>query len=590
LTRIIAFVSLILCSVSVAAQPANPLSDSTVTIIKHYALLADDGYTLDRVLSDTTLRFEINDSIRPNITDAYWLKLIIHNPSHYAERYNAWVLPNLDNSLFYFDANTHKWVESNATARKKRGDTWINRSVMPIILKPLTTTTVYIKLRLGDLKGVNKALLPKIELINQQYAAQRQQKVWIIWTSSILMLCLFFLNNLYVYRSFRDKTVLFYLLAQLGGMLYITAYWRISYVFLQGSMYNVWYSDNGDFWIYDFNSVIMHLGIMLTLYGFVGLTRSYLRTKHTLPQLDAVLKYCLYTYLWCSAILIIINVFVTNVEHITIVPDNVVVILLLSVIIYTCIAGHLRKLPAATPFLLANILSLAFMISIPLFHIFVSISNNHDLLLPLFASVAQALGFSIALVARTKSIQKELKAKETEAQRLKFNLREIELSQQLTEMENQKINTDIQHEKTRSQLLEERLEANQRELASTTLYMVQKNEMLAKLRAQLLELNQSQSEHNRQELKNIESILQSNLYLDADWGKFKLHFELVHPHFFEKLLQNHPSLTKNEIRLVAYFHINLSTKEIAALLNIDPASVRRAKTRLFKKMSLTEPV
>ena len=39
-----------------------------------------------------------------------------------------------------------------------------------------------------------------------------------------------------------------------------------------------------------------------------------------------------------------------------------------------------------------------------------------------------------------------------------------------------------------------------------------------------------------------------------------------------------------QVRLHAYFHINLSTKEIATLLNIDPASVRRAKTRLLKKM------
>jgi DNA-binding CsgD family transcriptional regulator len=36
--------------------------------------------------------------------------------------------------------------------------------------------------------------------------------------------------------------------------------------------------------------------------------------------------------------------------------------------------------------------------------------------------------------------------------------------------------------------------------------------------------------------------------------------------------------------------MNLSTKEIAGLLNIDPASVRRAKTRLNKKMNLALPV
>lgn len=74
--------------------------------------------------------------------------------------------------------------------------------------------------------------------------------------------------------------------------------------------------------------------------------------------------------------------------------------------------------------------------------------------------------------------------------------------------------------------------------------------------------------------------------MDANWSTFKLHFEQVHPHFFEDLQASHPNLTKNEVRLYAYFHIKLSTKEIASLLNIDPASVRQAKSRLYKKMSV----
>ena len=39
-------------------------------------------------------------------------------------------------------------------------------------------------------------------------------------------------------------------------------------------------------------------------------------------------------------------------------------------------------------------------------------------------------------------------------------------------------------------------------------------------------------------------------------------------------------------RLYTYFHMELGHKEIAALLAIDQASVRRAKTRLYKKMGI----
>lgn len=52
-------------------------------------------------------------------------------------------------------------------------------------------------------------------------------------------------------------------------------------------------------------------------------------------------------------------------------------------------------------------------------------------------------------------------------------------------------------------------------------------------------------------------------------------------------LAKHPSLTKNEIRLFTYFHIDLSTKEIAALLNVDPGSVPPAKSRLAKKVAIS---
>jgi DNA-binding NarL/FixJ family response regulator len=137
--------------------------------------------------------------------------------------------------------------------------------------------------------------------------------------------------------------------------------------------------------------------------------------------------------------------------------------------------------------------------------------------------------------------------------------------------------------------LQQQLEANQRELASTTLYVQQKNALLAELKQQLEALHaQSPATGKHAALPGVQSLLQANLYLDEDWGRFKRHFEQVHPRFFEELQAKYPALTSHEQRLSSYFHIQLSTKEIAALLNIDPASVRRAKTRLYKKMAVAD--
>jgi DNA-binding CsgD family transcriptional regulator len=126
-------------------------------------------------------------------------------------------------------------------------------------------------------------------------------------------------------------------------------------------------------------------------------------------------------------------------------------------------------------------------------------------------------------------------------------------------------------------------------LASTSLYVQQKNALLAELQAQLRELNrQSPAAKPPPALAGVQALLRAGQHLDEDWDRFRLHFEQVHPRFFEELQAKYPALTSHEQQLYCYFHINLSAKEIAALLNIDPASVRRAKTRLYKKIGAAD--
>ena len=48
----------------------------------------------------------------------------------------------------------------------------------------------------------------------------------------------------------------------------------------------------------------------------------------------------------------------------------------------------------------------------------------------------------------------------------------------------------------------------------------------------------------------------------------------------------HPKLTPNDLRLCAYLRLNLSSKEIASLLNISSKSVEIKRYRLRKRMNL----
>lgn len=572
-----------LLSIFANGQPTYILTDSTKVELKNKALLADHNYSFEQILADTTLPFITGDSLRPVLHNNYWIRLKIVNPSAYAQAYELRMRPFLSNTLYYFDANAQRWMQQSAGIMiHSKGQ--IYRGGMSCILRAKTTNILYVKVDVAAFKSIANPIEPKFLLIKQAISVRKEQDLWMAWVVGIAVLSLFLLNNIYIYFSFKERTILYFLIAQIGGMVYITTYWLVLYKFVFFRIYTMLVQANGNIYIYDANHLLMHVGVALVLYGMVKLTQVYLVTVTKLPKLNTLLKYGMYVYLLFSLVVALINTFWFHIEHITLVPDNILFLLVMATIVATCIVAYKHRFPAAGPFLFANVLPIAFMLGTALFHLFVDINGINNWL-PLLSVLSQALGFSIAQVALTKYLRNNLQQKELEAQQLLFEIQEIDFNHKLIVLENKQISTEMLNEKNKNEILQQKLEVNQRELASTSLYMMQKNEMLAGLKKQVQELNEQYPDSKHLGLQSIASILQSNLHLDADWEKFRIHFEQVHPHFFEDLLTKYPSLTKNELRLYAYFHIKLSTKEIAALLNIDPASVRQAKTRLFKKIA-----
>ena len=567
------------------AQPVQTLTNRLVAPIDNYAVLPDRHYDLQTILTDTILHFTNNDSLRPQQAGSYWLKLAINNPFNEALSFTLQTLPNLNNTIYYFDANSNKWLHDKNGILTASNWHRLNRDGLPGILRARMANTIYVKLDISALPRSAPAFTPGLQLEQTAYTNNQEMIVRITWITSLTVLFLFFLNNVYIWFSFKDRTVLYYLIAQLGGIIYITAYKQVFPALLTNPVFNLGLQRNGVLGWYDLNQLLLHISIPVTVYSLVQFTRSYLHTQLSFPRLDAFLKYVLYAYLPVSALFLLINANAFYTEQYAWFFENVFTGLLFAAIVYAGILGYIRRLPAAPHFLLANTLSFGIALAIPLYHLVADTTSIGNpllkTLLPDLVIITQSFGFSLALVARTRSIQQNLAIKEMEATRLEADLKEMENRHQLIEQENLQIAHDIQQEKNRNDHLQEKLAINQRELASSTLYIAQKNELLSSLKSQIRDWKK---QYPGKGLPEIESTLQNNLHLDADWNKFKIHFEQVHPHFFEELQTKHHTLTKNEQRLCAYFHINLSTKEIATLLNIDPASVRRAKTRLFKKM------
>ena len=84
---------------------------------------------------------------------------------------------------------------------------------------------------------------------------------------------------------------------------------------------------------------------------------------------------------------------------------------------------------------------------------------------------------------------------------------------------------------------------------------------------------------------NTERLLNSKTY-QIDWASFESHFEFVHKGFFNKLKNLFGNFTPNELRLIAFIKLNMTSKEIASIIYTSPDSVDTARKRLKKKLGL----
>ncbi len=147
----------------------------------------------------------------------------------------------------------------------------------------------------------------------------------------------------------------------------------------------------------------------------------------------------------------------------------------------------------------------------------------------------------------------------------------------------EQMETETKLNRLRQAQMEEELSIKERELSTTAMHIIQKGELLASVQHKLDEL----TKRNRElapEFKAVYDAVRQDSQLDADWGKFKTHFEQVHSGFFTKLSKNHPDLSLQEIRMCAYLRMNLDNKSIAQMLNVQPDSLRVTRYRLRKKL------
>lgn len=135
------------------------------------------------------------------------------------------------------------------------------------------------------------------------------------------------------------------------------------------------------------------------------------------------------------------------------------------------------------------------------------------------------------------------------------------------------------------QKLRNELENRNRKLAAKALHIANRNELIENVINSLSK--EPEIATNQKWTSNIRE-LKSHLNNDNEWESFLTHFEEVNQNFLQTLRERHPDLNSNDIRFISYVYINLSTKEIALMLNITPEACRKRRERISKKLGLSE--
>ncbi|MEM7368388.1 MAG: two-component regulator propeller domain-containing protein [Bacteroidota bacterium] len=137
----------------------------------------------------------------------------------------------------------------------------------------------------------------------------------------------------------------------------------------------------------------------------------------------------------------------------------------------------------------------------------------------------------------------------------------------------------------RNEKLETEVNAKNSKLMFSAVQMAHKNEILNNVKSGIKDI-QGNDADARKKLRQLVQKLEKELKSENYWKEFNLYFNQVDSNFSQDLLEKHPELTPNDLRICSLIRINLTTKEIASLLNISVRGVEQSRYRLRKRLGL----
>ncbi len=135
--------------------------------------------------------------------------------------------------------------------------------------------------------------------------------------------------------------------------------------------------------------------------------------------------------------------------------------------------------------------------------------------------------------------------------------------------------------------LEAELGMKSKELAISTMTLIKKNEILVNIKDEVnIQKKALGSQYPNKYYEKLKGLIDENLSSEDDWAIFQTNFDRIHENFFRNLHTRYPELTSNDLRFCAYLRLNLTSKDIAHLMNISLKGVEVGRYRIRKKIGL----
>jgi ligand-binding sensor domain-containing protein/DNA-binding CsgD family transcriptional regulator len=215
-------------------------------------------------------------------------------------------------------------------------------------------------------------------------------------------------------------------------------------------------------------------------------------------------------------------------------------------------------------------------ISPPVFYSFIILPKWYQTKLAYvgYIMLLGAMFFSANKVHRNR-LRRQKSQHEKEQSHLKY-VHDLELQRnekEIFRLKNEKLETEVLYKN--------------KELATTTMHLYKRGRLIGKIKEDLSEgMANLKNKDDTVAFRQLLKLLAEEEKQDQDWAQFSIHFDQIHNNFLKNIKHAYPELTPGDLKICAYLKMNLSSKEIAQLLNISLKGVEIGRYRLRKKLGL----